>query len=479
MADGLYYRGFCFEFNQNYFVFDINSYEICKINKIQYDNFMILQNKGNGTIDKSVLNSFYVLQENNLFFGKDIYLDYHMDYNTAYLSIAPIYDCNLRCKYCSAQSGLNYTRYTNEKNKFDNNTLQKTIDFFLEKLFPGMESYRIDIVSGGEALLQFDVVKNIIEYIEEKNKNGYRIKIWLATNGTILNNKINEFLSGHGVSIGISIDGEKKNHNYCRVMKNGVGSYDTVVKNLKKLQSDTKLSSRYKDIWGMTVVHAKNKDIKSSFDKLVSLNINNIQMEFVRLNKKNPFSLRREDYYDLIEQYRKFTDEILYRIQNRQNYEILSILNDNDYFGKIIKRIILNEIVVRRCNAGSNKVTICPNGDVFPCDYVVGDEKYKCGNIYKTQISLPDCGFSPYVFQRNKCKKCEVRYLCGGDCYFDSIICKGNVVDVNDDFCYCFKELCKMSIYLVFKLQNEYKDFYEGLYNRLYIKSMIAKKEKI
>lgn len=55
---------------------------------------------------------------------------------------------------------------------------------------------------------------------------------------------------------------------------------------------------------------------------------------------------------------------------------LLLILNDNDYFGKIIKRIILKEAYAFRCKAGRSKITVCPNGDIYPCDSFVGKEDY-------------------------------------------------------------------------------------------------------
>ncbi|MFQ9150415.1 MAG: SPASM domain-containing protein [Blautia sp.] len=59
------------------------------------------------------------------------------------------------------------------------------------------------------------------------------------------------------------------------------------------------------------------------------------------------------------------------------------IINENDQFGKILKRLILNQLHIRRCYAGCNKITICPDGSIYPCDSFVGKENYKIGDIKK------------------------------------------------------------------------------------------------
>ena len=118
-------------------------------------------------------------------------------------------------------------------------------------------------------------------------------------------------------------------------------------------------------------------------------------------------------------------------IQKKWQY-IYMILNDNDQFGKILKRILLNQIVIKRCGVGKNKMTICPDGSIYPCDSFVGIDEFNLGNINslnKVYHSIENCE----VYKRNICNKCEVNLLCGGDCFYHSFrfLYKGIIIKHN------------------------------------------------
>ena len=57
------------------------------------------------------------------------------------------------------------------------------------------------------------------------------------------------------------------------------------------------------------------------------------------------------------------------------------ILNDNDQFGKVLKRIMLDYLLIQRCDTGINKITICPDGMIYPYDNLVGVAKENIGSI--------------------------------------------------------------------------------------------------
>ena len=70
--------------------------------------------------------------------------------------------------------------------------------------------YHIDFVSGGEPLLNFDIIRQVkeISYILYKETNK-PLEMWLCTNGTSFTPEILEFLDKNHINIGISIDGDK------------------------------------------------------------------------------------------------------------------------------------------------------------------------------------------------------------------------------------------------------------------------------
>lgn len=130
--------------------------------------------------------------------------------------------CNLACDYCY------------EKDKTSQYSLEqiiKNIDNIFENI---KEKITIEFL-GGETLLRFDLLKNSIEYMEDKYKqhiNNYLI----TTNGTILNDTIINFLriNKGRISFSISIDGDEES-NKRRFYKNGKYCYNDIINNIYKI----------------------------------------------------------------------------------------------------------------------------------------------------------------------------------------------------------------------------------------------------
>ena len=173
-----------------------------------------------------------------------------------------------------------------------------------------------------------------------------------------------------------------------------------------------------------------------------------------------------------MEKYAKFAKWLLKTLDEGIEY-LLLILNDNDYFGKIIKRIILKEAYMYRCKAGRSKITICPNGDVYPCDSFVGNENYLLGNI-NTSFNPRSVCFHD-VNHRNPCSDCSIKYLCGGDCYYNSMLHTGNHNAPDKKMCEIFIGLCNIAIWLTFHIEKDYPDSYKKIERILDIKGKVNK----
>lgn len=130
-------------------------------------------------------------------------------------------DCNLRCSYCYADEGKYYN-----SGKMDVNTAKKSVDFLIEK----SASEKIGICFfGGEPLLNFELIKEVVGYCYKKEKEtGKKFGFSMTTNGTLINNEIEEFIIKNHISIQISIDGDKKTHDANRYYNGKLGSYETV-----------------------------------------------------------------------------------------------------------------------------------------------------------------------------------------------------------------------------------------------------------
>ena len=295
----------------------------------------------------------------------------------AYLSFAPTYQCNFRCSYCF---GLYGQKYKGLERSFSKEKIRLIIDYFIKELFPNANQYRIDFVSGGEPLMGFEIIKEAILYVEKLTWDEKKqISVWLCTNGSLLSDEINAFLSNHNVSIGISIDGNKEYHDKNRVDASGRGTYDKIISNIQAIQSDKTLSKKYKDIWGLCTASNENCNFIELLKHFRKIGIKNVQIRLVRNGKRYDSELINKNYKNLS----KF---LLDSYKSGDEFFLNMILNDNDQFGKVLKRVLLNSTVSRRCNAGINKVTICPNGDIYPCDSLVGVDKFIIGNVENSTL---------------------------------------------------------------------------------------------
>ena len=447
-------RAYNFEYENDFYLFDTNSFDICKIDKDTYDAIEKIKKGDLSSIPQKIMDKFSKLLENDIFFGEDCFLDSKVDSDTAYLSLAPVYGCNFRCKYCFASAGENYVEKEQVLRQFTKDTLFYTLEYFTNQLFPNQKNYRIDLVSGGEPLLNFEIIKHIVEYVNEFNnvKKDSKITLWMCTNGTLLTDEINRFLSQNGVSIGISIDGNKQTHNKFRVFKDGTGTYDSVVRNYKNIKNSALYSNHYKDIWGLSVVNSQNCKVVDNLLHFKELGFKNVQFKLVRLCKENELSINSNNISNVIAEYKKLTSLLLREVENDRIDLMMMVLNDNDYFGKILKRIILKEIHIQRCWAGRKKVSICPNGDIYPCDSFVGLKQFKIGNINCTEPINWNVIDRYSVNERATCQKCSIKYICGGDCYYNvSIVDASNECDYI--FCYFMQEISKMVLYLYYNLK--------------------------
>ena len=139
------------------------------------------------------------------------------------------HDCNLACKYCFASQG-DYGGVKRELMSFD--VAKRAVDFLIKMSGP-RQHCEIDFF-GGEPLLNWDVVKQTVEYIESIQEQHNKIfKLTLTTNGMLLTQDKIDYVNEHKLSLVLSLDGRESVHNAMRpVAGSGAESYKYIAKNL-------------------------------------------------------------------------------------------------------------------------------------------------------------------------------------------------------------------------------------------------------
>lgn len=462
----------CLNHHSKYYLFDFYNCICLEVSPKLYDCIALLKQTGD--------NSWWENYEKELeFLSKALSKGFlltteqisEMPSDYANLCFTPGHECNFQCRYCFAQSGKTYI---SNKRSFSGKDIEITLNFFFTQMFPDAKRYRIDFISGGEPLLYFDTIKHTVEISEEfQQSSGKSVQIWLCTNGSLLTEEIVRYLDEHNVSIGISIDGDKEAHNANRVYKNGEGTYSDVYNGLRQVLEAPNVSNKVKHIWGLCVINESNHDLVRIVEHYRSLGIKTAQIKI----EWRHFSSEEEaeNYYSvLMASYTQFAEFLLFEFTKGNLDCLLMIINENDQFGKIVKRYITGVYASRRCEAGRSKVTICPNGDIYPCYSFVGIEALKMGNIYQHTATQSMCINVGINFSA-KCKTCEIKYLCGGDCYYNSYMNSGTLTDPQEHYCQLQRYLCEIGIWLMCEMQKTDRVLFQKLEREVVLSANIRR----
>lgn len=458
-----------FELNGKKYILDYRNLFYSELDDILFSLFRYVQN---GNINElygadsnlvSAEETIVNLYNNGIFFTEKTALE-RQEYEDAYISLAPVHNCNLRCKYCFAEHGNNYSGDTK---CFSNGNLIQALEFLYLHYFKGIKKFRIDFVSGGEPLMAFDVIGNVIEFCEKMQRDyGITSKFWLCTNGTICEDKYFRILDKKKFNIGLSLDGPKEVHNKNRIFPSGKGSYENVKMTYEYIQSNNDFSRNFKNIWGLVVITGQTNSLVEILKHHRQMGFNNIQMKIVR-SVDPELTVDSNNLEKIKRLYNELFEFFVENIQDGDSEHLKMIVNDNDYFGKIIRRLIIRTVVANRCQAGKNKVSLTADGKLYPCDSFVGNESFVIGDALKGVKKSDNSICNVFCSDRESCKECWARYLCGGDCFHNSLLKNGNHLIPDETFCKLEKHLIELSVALLCELNMNAPQLYVDLKKRL------------
>ena len=347
--------------------------------------------------------------------------------------------CNLACKYCFIEnSPLSSQKY--EKMSFE--TAKIAIDKFLAELDKNEIVESQIIFYGGEPLTNWNVIKDIINYIQDEKKSD--ITLTIITNGTLLNKEIISYLMSHHIGIGISIDGPKFINDKNRIFKSGNESVYEKAMNSIKLLND--MNSSYCVSATVTPDVVENED--EVLEWLIDNKIKNIFWNLYHYSTKDN---NWEKHYN------KMSDFIL------KSYKILKDNNIGEEKVQEQIEMFLNQTFkFHSCGAvGLNQLTIKPNGDVCICQGDSRSYKNVVGNIVSDEIS--DILNNPknaqwlkmYTIDNEKCKYCPAISVCGGGCPLQAEALFGKRTALDEASCIYYKKLLEWLIKQYFYVTME------------------------
>lgn len=288
--------------------------------------------------------------------------------------------CNHKCLYCHASAGP-------EENKELDMTMdlaKEVVDTIFKTTSP---SLTIEF-QGGEPLLNWPVVKFIIEYSREKEKiDKKNLQIAMVSNFSLMDDEKLKYFLKHRVSLCTSFDGPEDVHNKNRFFLEG-NSYKNVVKWLKKSsQLYGKKLNVYRPAALTTITKYTLPHHKKLVDEYVGLGLHSIY-----LRPLNPFGFARKTWQQIgynqeefIDFYKKSMDYIIDLNLNKKKKIKESLATT--FLTKILTDKDPNHMDYRSpCGAGIGQVAYNYDGDIYTCDEGrmfgrVGDDSFKMGNI--------------------------------------------------------------------------------------------------
>ena len=340
--------------------------------------------------------------------------------------------CNLNCDYCFASQG----KYHGERAVMSFEVGKRALDFLVENSGT-RRNLEVDFF-GGEPLMNFDVVKELVAYArsieKEKNKN---FRFTLTTNGVLIDDDVIDFANREMSNVVLSLDGRKEIHDRHRVDYAGNGSWERIVPKFQRLVESRGGKNYY---MRGTFTH-ENPDFLEDIKVMLDLGFNELSMEPVVCAEGDPAELTREDLPIVLDQYEKLAELMIEREREGRPFTFYHYMIDLTGGPCIYKRI-------SGCGSGTEYMAVTPWGDLYPCHQFVGEEKCRLGDIYEgVTNTAAQCEFSECnVYARPECRDCWARLYCSGGCAANAYHSTGSVKGVYKYGCELFKKRMECAI---------------------------------
>ncbi len=341
------------------------------------------------------------------------------------------HDCQLRCKYCFASTG----DFGQGRKLMSFETGKHAIDFLLENSGdrPNLE---LDFF-GGEPLMNFKVVKQIVEYARSREAEyNKKFRFTITTNGLLLDDEKIEFINREMSNVVLSIDGRKSVNDYFRVLPNGQGCYDMILPKYKKLVE----GRGDKEYYVRGTFTNKNLDFSNDVFALYEAGFDQISIEPV-VGDGDEYALTMGNLPAVFKEYEVLAQRILDNEKKGGKFNFFHFMLDLDQGPCAIKRL-------RGCGCGNDYVAITPDGDIYPCHQFVGMEEYKMGNIdegtfnEEMKADFANC----HVYSKPECRKCWAKFYCSGGSNANNYQYMGDIRSAHKISCELEKKRLECSI---------------------------------
>ena len=371
-------------------------------------------------------------------FTKDIYRTYITDFKKRQTVVKAMclhiaHDCNLGCKYCFAEEG----EYHGRRALMSYEVGKKALDFLIANSGK-RRNLEVDFF-GGEPLMNWNVVKQLVEYGRSQEELfDKRFRFTLTTNGMLLNDEIMDFCNREMSNVVLSLDGRKEVNDDMRPVRSGKGSsYDIIV---PKFQQFAK-SRAGKDYYVRGTFTRSNLDFAKDVIHFADLGFDQMSIEPVVSLPDEPYAIKEEDLPVIMEEYDNLAVEYIKRCKEGKGFNFFHFMIDLNAGPCVAKRL-------SGCGSGTEYLAVTPWGDFYPCHQFVGEEEFLLGNVEEGIIKTELCNEFKLcnVYAKDKCKDCFARFYCSGGCAANSYKFHGSITDAYDIGCAMQKKRIECAI---------------------------------
>jgi uncharacterized protein len=335
------------------------------------------------------------------------------------LNLTPF--CNLKCVYCFAQGG----HYGRLEKPMDEDVVSEIASLIREFRSPS-QKVRFEFF-GGEPLLNFKIMQKLVGFSKLFSRdNAVEFIYRISTNLTYVNQAIIDLLGQNNFIISVSIDGCQPVQDRLRPFKDGRGSFEPIMKNIRTIRE------QYPEVTivaRMTIAQ-KQVDLITNIKNLIETDL----FDYVSIY---PASVKDESQ----QKYHYFCDaEVKGQIQEvlaqyAELFQDSSRFKGILEFEKIYDQLFSGKLSISHCAAGGTYFTISGDRTVSPCHRMCGNKEFIL-NSGSTQLDNAMIQqWSEKVDQHSECSQCWIRYICGGGCKQEHYSANGSIKLINQDSC--------------------------------------------
>jgi uncharacterized protein len=333
------------------------------------------------------------------------------------------HDCNLRCAYCFASQG----DFNGDRDLMPLEVGKKAFDFLVTQS-KNRHNLEVDFF-GGEPLMNFQVVKNLVAYGRSLEKEyNKRFNFTMTTNAVLLNDENMRWIDDNMNNVVLSLDGRKAVNDHMRKTVSGGGSFDVIIENIKKMAALREASG--KEYYVRGTYTKNNLDFGKDVEFLAKQGFRSVSVEPVVTDETKNYAILEGDVDRIKAEYDRLALAYLDKEAKGLDYLFYHFMVNLDAGPCVYKRI-------SGCGAGRDYVAVTPQGTIYPCHQFVGNADFIMGNVNDgiTNPQIKDTFMGANLLKKEACRDCWCRYFCGGGCHANAWNFNHTVMEPYDVSC--------------------------------------------